>query len=399
MKIIVVAMAESVHTLRWLSQVADQGWEIHLFPSMDLGFARADFKNITVHHSVYGRTSKEIDKTQKVMGIPVYFTILSNMIRLFMRIVWPNYRAWQLKRLIKKLKPDIIHTLEMQQAGYLVDNVRKNWQGTFPKWIVTIWGSDIYYFGRFAEHAEKIKGILARCDYFSCECRRDVCLAKQIGLAGKAFPPDPVNGGFDLQKLKKSRQEGPTSKRKIIMLKGYQGWAGRAIYGLSALEKCVDLLKDYKIIVYSIADPGSPMPVAIDNFIKKTGLPVEVLPMNTPHSKLLELHGHARVSIGLSISDGISTSLLEAMVMGSFPIQSSTACADEWVVDGKTGILVLPEDVDGIERAIRKALTDDKLVDTAAIENAKTAGKRLDHQFLKEKAIQFYKDVYSEVRQ
>jgi glycosyltransferase involved in cell wall biosynthesis len=398
MKIIIVAMSQSIHTLRWLSQIADQGWEIHLFPSIDLGFARSDFKNITIHHSVYGRASKEINKSQKIKGIPVYFTILSNIIRLLVYIIFPNYRAWQLKRLIKKVKPDIIHTLEMQHAGYLVDNIRKNWQEDFPKWVVTIWGSDIYYFGRFAKHAKRIKGILSRCDYFSCECRRDVCLAKHIGLIGKAFPPDPVNGGFDLEKLKKSRQEGLTSERNIIMLKGYQGWAGRAICGLSALERCANLLRGYKIMVYSVVDPGSPVPLAIENIVRETGLSIEVLPTSTSHEQILEFHGHARISIGLSISDGISTSLLEAMVMGSFPIQSSTACADEWIKDGETGILVLPEDVGGIENAIKTALSDDNLVNKAAIENTKTAEDRLDHQLLKKKAIRFYKDVHSGIK-
>jgi len=71
---------------------------------------------------------------------------------------------------------------------------------------------------------------------------------------------------------------------------------------------------------------------------------------------MLHYYGRARIYIGLSISDAISTSLLEAMVMGAFPIQSCTACADEWIEDGKSGFIVPPEDPHVIAEAIRRAL-------------------------------------------
>jgi hypothetical protein len=53
MKLLIVAMSESIHTARWLSQLSDQGWDIHLFPSIDCGIVHPEILNITVHHSVY----------------------------------------------------------------------------------------------------------------------------------------------------------------------------------------------------------------------------------------------------------------------------------------------------------------------------------------------------------
>ena len=38
------------------------------------------------------------------------------------------------------------------------------------------------------------------------------------------------------------------------MLKGYQGWAGRALVALEAMEACADVLKEYEIVVY-LASP------------------------------------------------------------------------------------------------------------------------------------------------
>jgi glycosyltransferase involved in cell wall biosynthesis len=106
------------------------------------------------------------------------------------------------------------------------------------------------------------------------------------------------------------------------------------------------------------------------------------------------MFGRARIYIGLGISDGISTSLLEAMVMGAFPIQSCTACADEWIVDGKSGFIVPPEDPVLVAAAIRRALADDQLVNLAAEINAKTARERLDTSVIQPQVVKLYEDVY-----
>lgn len=67
-----------------------------------------------------------------------------------------------------------------------------------------------------------------------------------------------------------------------------------------------------------------------------------------------------------------------------------------WIEDGVTGILVPPEDPDVIEKAIRRALTDDDLVNRAAEENWKTAVERLDQSKLKPKAVELYNTVAKE---
>jgi glycosyltransferase involved in cell wall biosynthesis len=108
---------------------------------------------------------------------------------------------------------------------------------------------------------------------------------------------------------------------------------------------------------------------------------------------MLRLYGRARVSIGLSISDAISTNLLEAMVMGAFPIQSCTACADEWIVDGERGFIVPPEDPEPIAAAIRRAVTEDVLVDRAAELNTQTAQERLDQEKIRPQVIAMYEKI------
>ena len=112
---------------------------------------------------------------------------------------------------------------------------------------------------------------------------------------------------------------------------------GRALVALRALESVADLLAGYRICVYS----ASPEVIeAARGLAARTGIEFEVVTPDRPlsHMEMLRRHGQARLSLGLSMSDGASTSFLEAFVMGSFPVQSWTSCANEWVVDGETGI-------------------------------------------------------------
>jgi len=392
MRILIVAMSESIHTARWISQISDQGWD--LFPSIDNGLINPDIKKVTVHHSIYGALP-DINSSVNRRGLNTFNRSLAYLGRTFMQRQWPQYRAHQLCHTINKIKPDIIHSLEIQHAGYLTLDAKNIMKNTFPTWIVTNWGSDIYLFGRLAAHQDRIKQVLSMCDYYSCECLRDADLAQEFGFTGTTLPIFPNAGGFNIEKTSKLRSAGKTSSRRLIMLKGYQTWAGRALIGLRALERCSDILDGYKIAIYSTSPE---VVIAAELFSQSTGIPTVIIPKDTSHEEILRLHGQARISLGLSISDAVSTSLLEAIVMGSFPIQSWTAATEEWIIDGETGILVPPEDPDVIEKAIRTALSNDTLVDSAADENYTITKNRLDYSIIKKKTIQFYEQVYNENR-
>lgn len=389
MRILIVAMSDSIHTARWINQFIDQGWDIHLFPSKDNGEVHPDITNVTVYHSFYGRDRNK-DKSVKIRGFALFYKPIAVFAVKVLNRFMPQYRALGLKRLMKKIRPDIVHSMEIQHAGYLTMEAKRAHKESFPPWIVTNWGSDIYLFGRLAEHEPKIREVLAASDYYSCECKRDVALAREYGFNGEVLPVFPNAGGFDFERITSLRSSGKVADRKTIMLKGYQHWAGRALVGLRALERAAEILKGYEIVIYSVS---SEVLIAAELFTKSTGIPTCIVAPQTPHEEILNLHGQARISIGLSISDAISTSLLEAMAMGSFPIQSWTSCGNEWIEDGKTGILVPPEDPEEVEKAIRRALTDDYLVDNAASLNSILVEDKLDQSNLKSKVVEFYKTV------
>ncbi len=383
MKILIIAFSESIHTARWINQIADQNWEIYLYPSQITNKVHADIRNVKILvPKVWRRKDNK------------YINLLFNLYNKIRNKTNSNYYEKRLYRYIKKFKPNIIHTLETQNAGYLVYDIKKKYfkNKRFPIWWHTNWGSDIYLFGRLKEHKDKIKEVLHECDYYSCECERDVKLAKEIGFSKTIMPVYPNTGGFDLKNLDKMRGGlVKPSKRKIIMLKGYQGWSGRALVAIRALTRIKEYLKEYKILIYTSHEID--VRIAAELLSIEAGIDIQYIPINSKHEEILRHHGNARVSIGLSISDAISTSVLEAMAMGSFPIQSWTSGANEWFEDGKSGLLVPPEDPEIIEEAIKRALTDDELVDRACEINWDTVQERLNYDMLKEITIRSYKHI------
>lgn len=389
MRILFVAFPQSVHTARWISQISDQGWDVHLFPSSK-DELHHEIKNITT----YGFSSfrpNGIDKSVRWRQLWPHrgTSRLSTLVSRF-KPAWLDRSLW-LARLIRKIKPDIVHSMEFQHAGYLTLAAKKHLADEgFPPWLASNWGSDIYLFSRLGEHVETIRAVLENCDYYHCECHRDVELARSFGFRGEVLSVIPNSGGFDITAMRHFAQPGPTSARRVIALKGYQHWAGRALVGVRAIEMCADVLGDYKVKIYG-THPD--VMVAGKLLMMKTGIPVEQSDITTKREDVLRIHGSARISIGLSISDAISTSLLEALIMGSFPIQSDTSCANEWIHHGESGFLVPAEDPCPVADAIRKALADDELVDRASTINHQTAKDRLDTSVIRPQVIRMYKEI------
>ena len=390
-------MTDSIHAARWINQLNNRGWDIHLFPVESHAEVNPELREVTVHQIPY-RKRDGADPSVRIEDD--FWPLLGRS--------WPlshgSYRAsrvlervtrrwkdnsWALAQTIRRLQPDIVHSLEFQHAGYLVLDAKRHVTQKWPPWAVTNWGSDIYLFGRLQAHAAKIRSVLSACDYYGCECQRDVELARSFGLKGEVLPVLPNAGGYDIERLQLLWQPGRTSDRRLILLKGYQSWAGRALVGLRAIELCADLLQGYRVAIYL---PTEDVKIAAALLSQSTGIPVEIVP-RCSHEDILRLHGKTRISIGLSISDAISTSLLEAMIMGSFPIQSRTSCADEWIRCGETGFLVEAEDPAGVARALRRALTEDALVDRAAETNARVTKNRIDYSVVQPQVVALYERI------
>lgn len=423
-KILFVAMQMSTHTVRWVNQISDQGWDIHLFPVNYLP-VHPELRNVTIHQPwfvfrprlllksivlnpriLFGRLGEPEASfhpnklpVKAIYPLPVLVRMLPylNGIRRVPlgesdQTAPAAYGPKVLARLIRKLKPDLIHSLEFQHCGYNVLRAKELSGSDFPKWLATNWGSDIYYYRQFEKHRSQISRLLRNADYYSCECARDIGLAKELGFAGKVMPVMPNTGGLDMSLVAGLRNTHQVSKRKIVMVKGYQHFAGRALTALEAVERCAADLKDYQIVVFS---PSPEVHGRVEELRDFVGLNIRLLP-HSSHDCMLRMFSRARIYLGVNISDAISTSLLEAMAMGAFPIQTNTSCCNEWIEDGISGFEIPADDVTIIADRLRKAIADDELVDRAFEINWQTVQARLDQSLLKQKAISFYNEIFNQ---
>ena len=389
LRLLFVAMAESVHTARWIDQLRDRGWDLHLFPVQRKPLS-LDLQDVTVYPLVRQRAvPPERDIRQR--GLPWPLSRGRTRLGETLERVPPLHRPVRLARLIASLKPAVVHSLEMQHAGYLtLESRRLLGKRGFPPWIYSCWGSDIAHFGSDPEHAPRIRAVLEACDYLITDCERDARLARDFGFAGEHLGVFPGPGGFDLERMRRLRRPSPVSERRLIMLGAqHEGWVGRALVALEALHRLAPELAGYEVVIHS-ADAN--VRAAAADVSRVTGLACRILP-HSPHDTLVELYGRARLAISVNVSDGTSNSMLEAMVMGALPIQSDAGGAREWIRDGENGLLVSPEDPDAVEAAIRRAVTEDALVERAAEVNERLTSERISRDLVTPRIVQAYERV------
>ncbi len=341
-----ICMFDSIHSARWLSQFRDGDYEFLLFPSSPHRRLRPELKALLASD---GPAKFRLFPLSRFFGLPFWIAdkFLGNLIR-----------GTLVRSAAKRFRPDLVHALELQNAGYIALKAFGGVKRDF-KLMVTNWGSDIFWFRRFPKHKAKLQILLAMADLYSAECSRDIGLARNLGFTGRAMPVIPNAGGFAATDL--AVELTPSTERTKIAIKGYQGWVGRAVTALDAVASIAEELKSFELVIYSANLKTIKHAREIQ---KRTGLRFTIHPKGAlSHRQVLDLFSQSKIYVGLSESDGISTSLLEAMAMGAIPVQTATACCDEWFTD--TGVAIRKIEVAEVARGIKKALelaTDPKNV-------------------------------------
>ena len=378
-KILVVAMLDSIHTYRWLAQFSDQEIDFEIFPSK---------KFRKLHPELESLLESSTTATFKLVGIPVpkslrgYCDFATHVLPLkFIRL---DLRVESLRRSLLRNKYEFIHALEIQGAGYLVTAALPNMTKK-PKFIVTNWGSDIYFYEQFPEHRVRIIETLKFADYYSAECLRDYELARALGFKGSNLPCIPNAGGFTLPDPSESVR---TSKRSTIVAKTYGGVFGQGELIISALARLLINQENYDVFFYSVTDE---LVESVNQLSEKHPGRIRWSTRREPLSRIdmRALFLKSRIYVGASLSDGISTSFLEALVYGAYPIQTNTSCAGDWIELGaKAQIVGL--DSSEIESAILQALNDDVLVDEAQQANMEISREYLENEIISKVARSFY---------
>jgi hypothetical protein len=369
-RIVLVAMVDSIHVARWIAQFPAAEYKFFIFPSSPnrrihplIDQMRASQGNIEIY-PFCGRLSLPLWGMDLLLGNRV--------------------RSWFLQKLIRRVNPDFVHALEFQHGAYLADQALR--AGDLKnKFIATNYGSDIYWFQQFPKHLERIKSVLERADRYSAECERDVQLALGYGFKGEILPVIPNAGGIP---EKYAQMEVlPPSERKLIMIKGYDGWVGRATLAVKALPLIKDQLEGFEIVFYSC---NAKTLRAIRKMSRESGINITAYPKKKlSHDQMMEMFSRALIYVGVSLSDGISTSMLEALAMGAYPVQTDTACTAEWIVSKTNGLEISVFTKTHIATQIELALSNSKRSDTST---RKKILNKLGNKALHHATLCFYAD-------
>ena len=340
MKILMVSIPNH-HFFQWVNQLKESGHEVYWFDSTDGGSA---VEKINWVHQIKGWKLR--------WDFPFRNKIKSNFPKWYAYIQKINERdiAVVFDKKIKEIQPDIVHCFEMQLAGLPILAVMDKNKIPF---IYSSWGSDLFNFKNLGVTEAEAKAFLKRTNYLITDCARDHKIAKELGFTNAFLGTFPGNGGIEIENIFIQ----PATNRKTICIKGYDDGIGQALVVIKAIES-IDLDSSIDFLIYS-ADEHVVNHLKQSNYFKHKK--VEIISRNAfvSNQLLLQKMGKSMLYIGNSISDGMPNSLLEAMGMGAFPIQSNPGrVSEEVITHGVNGFLIEdPFDTTEIARLITEGLT------------------------------------------
>jgi glycosyltransferase involved in cell wall biosynthesis len=372
-QILIVGMLDSPHLQKWVNELQRQKIfdHIFLFPSDS---PKCKFSN------KYLKSQTKIRRFHFKVGKLSNWAIFKTLDLL----CGSNWRSLSLARSIRVFKPDIIHFHELQHGAYLfipISNLKSN----SCKIISSTWGSDILLYGQINSHKKRLSEVLAWTDVLTSEREEDLELAIKLGFSGDFLAPVYITVGSE--KIVHGTYDLPSSRDGLI-IKGYQDIPGRALNILRALDILGDYLSNFRIYIFS-ADKSPSVKIQAELLSSKHNLSIQILG-KMDNSKLMEYYKKSRAYVGVSISDGLSTSMVEAMMHGTFPIQSLNSAAHHFIDNGINGFTVDPWDINSIVDAIKISLADDSLVDNASKINTDIINKNYSLQSGIEKMRKLY---------
>jgi hypothetical protein len=208
-----------------------------------------------------------------------------------------------------------------------------------------------------------------------------------MGFVGKFLPCIPNAGGFTDHTF--DLNVTPSEERNLIVAKCYGGVFGLGGLVIDALSTFLLDKPEINIVIHSVTDD---LLEKSNQFLKDFSSQVKVFTIREKLSRsiLLNYVSQSRVYIGASYSDGISTSFLEALCLGSYPIQTNTSCANEWLRLGFRGSIVSPTYAAILDEI--KSKYYDVNLDKYRIKNLALAKTHLGYQVLQTKALKFYEN-------
>ncbi|HEO1767215.1 TPA: glycosyltransferase [Acinetobacter baumannii] len=359
MKTILLSSANSIHTIQWAKYLANLGIDVHVVSQHP---ASQDFPQ----------------------HIPVYILPFKGFLGYFLN-------SFALKKLIKRIKPDIINVHYASGYGTTA------WLTNFHPYVLSVWGSDVFEFPfRSSLHKYLLKRNLAAADTIASTSIAMSNQTQQFLTSDRHISITPF--GVDFSKFDKNRVK--KSDQNIITIGTVKTL--KHVYGIDilihALAKVYQLLKQQnnefvEKIKFRIVGGGPDLQnlqqLACDLGIKD----LITFVGRVEHQDVPEELGKLDVYVALSRQESFGVAVLEAQAMRLPVVVSNVGGLPEVVQSGKTGYIVETENPDQAAEMIVKLILDQNLREALAVNAENFARQNFSWEACAQNMQKVYQDT------
>jgi len=359
MKICFLAGADSVHSFRWIKYFAERGHEIHW-----ISLVPNEFDNL---------------KNTKFYLLKQFPAKILNI----------KFNALPIRRLVKKIGPDILHA---HYAG--VNGVLGALSGFHP-YVLTAWGSDILIAPKSKIARPLIKFALKRADLITCDAEHMKDAMTKLGADPSKI--QIIYFGIDTQKFSPGLKNEELKNKleigdcpTIISLRNLE-----PIYNLETLIKSIPpVLKEVPEAKFIIAGKGSEEE-ELKNFAKNLKVLESIRFVGwILNDELPEYLRTADIYVSTSLSDaGLSSCTAEAMASGLPVVITDTGENEKWVKDDQGGYLVPIKNPEILTEKIIHLLKNGSKRKEFGEVNRKTIKEKNDYYKEMAKMGKFYEEI------
>lgn len=276
---------------------------------------------------------------------------------------------FKLRKILKELKPDIMHGHYVTSAGVVA------LLSGFRPFIISVRGSDLLVSSKYFIWRIILRFIFAKSAVVHTVSDELSKRAKELGVSEMKI--ETFTQGVDTSLFSYRSDSRINSPVRLLCTRSLRE---HPYEPLDILQACL-ILKQSDIDFKLTFAASGPM----EDDLKKRALGMEILDNivfigGYDNSSLPTIMAEHDIYISAALWDGTSVSLLEAMSCGLFPIVSKTTSNNAWIEDGKTGLMFECGNAKVLASQIMQIISNENLFQTAIAKNHSIVEKKADRK-------------------